>query len=211
MKRRNCESVMEMELGFELLFEVIEEMAAVSADAGGGDMRNGKNKSIQMMVVELIFKSIIAVLNKGLVANGEDMEKADDAAKELEDAGGTVGISEDQEKLQGRWKLVYRSGLSSRTLGGSRPRPPIGRLLPITLGQVFQIIDIFSKDFDNIVELQLGAPWPLPPIEATTTLEHKFELTGMLLKNCVICTIYGKIVTIVDKIDMCSRGLKWLE
>ncbi|KAI3913618.1 hypothetical protein MKW92_038262 [Papaver armeniacum] len=122
--------------------------------------------------------SIVAGLNKGLAASAEDMEKADAAAKELEAAGGTVDISEDQEKLQGRWKLVYSSGFSSRTLGGSRPGPPIGRLLPITLGQVFQRIDVFSKDFDNIVELQLGTPWPLPPIEATATLEHKFELTG---------------------------------
>ncbi|KAI3984714.1 hypothetical protein MKX01_039331 [Papaver californicum] len=122
--------------------------------------------------------SIVAGLNKGLAVNVEDMEKADAAAKELEAAGGTVDISEDQEKLQGRWKLVYSSGFSSRTLGGSHPGPPIGRLLPITLGQVFQRIDIFSKDFDNIVELQLGAPWPLPPIEATATLEHKYELTG---------------------------------
>lgn len=28
------------------------------------------------------------------------------------------------------------SAFSSRTLGGSRPGPPIGRLLPITFGQV---------------------------------------------------------------------------
>lgn len=44
--------------------------------------------------------------------------------------------------------------------------------------QVFQRIDIFSKDFDNIVELELGAPWPLPPVEVTATLAHKFELIG---------------------------------
>ena len=35
-----------------------------------------------------------------------------------------------------------------------------------------------SEDFDNIVELELGAPWPLPPVEATATLAHKFEITG---------------------------------
>lgn len=44
--------------------------------------------------------------------------------------------------------------------------------------QVFQRIDIVSKDFDNIVELELGAPWPLPPVEVTATLAHKFELIG---------------------------------
>lgn len=44
--------------------------------------------------------------------------------------------------------------------------------------QVFQRIDTVSKDFDNIVELELGAPWPLPPIQVTATLAHKFELFG---------------------------------
>ena len=42
----------------------------------------------------------------------------------------------------------------------------------------FQRIDTLSKDFDNIVDLQLGAPWPLPPVEVTATLAHKFELIG---------------------------------
>lgn len=47
--------------------------------------------------------------------------------------------------------------------------------------QVFQRIDILSKDFDNIVELQFSTPWPLPLIEATATLAHKFELIGQRL------------------------------
>ncbi|KAG4983699.1 hypothetical protein JHK87_028448 [Glycine soja] len=84
---------------------------------------------------------------------------------------GTVNLSLGLENLQGRWKLIYSSAFSSRTLGGSRPGPPIGRLLPITLGQVFQRIDILSKDFDNIVELQLGAPWPLQPLEIKIVFE----------------------------------------
>ncbi|XP_042513817.1 plastid-lipid-associated protein 6, chloroplastic [Macadamia integrifolia] len=122
--------------------------------------------------------SAVSGLNRGLAANEEDMKKADDAAKELEAAGGPVDLSVELDKLQGRWKLIYSSAFSSRTLGGSRPGPPTGRLLPITLGQVFQRIDILSKDFDNIVELQLGTPWPIPPVEVTATLAHKFELIG---------------------------------
>ncbi|KAG2314115.1 hypothetical protein Bca52824_017237 [Brassica carinata] len=43
---------------------------------------------------------------------------------------------------------------------------------------VFQRIDVFSKDFDNRAEVEIGAPWPLPPLEATATLAHKFELLG---------------------------------
>ncbi|KAL7124131.1 hypothetical protein ABFS83_14G027500 [Erythranthe nasuta] len=132
------------------------------------------------LIASLKIKLLSAVsgLNRGLAANEDDLRKADSAAKELEAAGGTVDLSADIDKLQGQWKLIYSSAFSSRTLGGSRPGPPTGRLLPITLGQVLQRIDVFSNDFDNIVELELGAPWPLPPVEVTATLAHKFEVIG---------------------------------
>ncbi|KAM7466534.1 hypothetical protein LguiB_014096 [Lonicera macranthoides] len=132
-----------------------------------------------------IGKSAVSGLNRGLIADEDDLQKADAAAKEIEAAGGIVDLPADLDKLQGRWRLIYSSAFSSRTLGGSRPGPPIGRLLPITLGQVFQRIDIFSKDFDNIVDLELGTPWPVPPIEVTATLAHKFRLEAAMLL-CVV-------------------------
>ncbi|XP_015088423.1 plastid-lipid-associated protein 6, chloroplastic isoform X2 [Solanum pennellii] len=128
--------------------------------------------------LKLKLLSAVSGLNRGLAASEDDLKKADEAAKELESCAGAVDLAADLDKLQGRWKLIYSSAFSSRTLGGSRPGPPTGRLLPITLGQVFQRIDVLSKDFDNIVELELGAPWPFPPVEATATLAHKFELIG---------------------------------
>ncbi|XP_014512256.1 plastid-lipid-associated protein 6, chloroplastic [Vigna radiata var. radiata] len=149
----------------------VAEPAAYSSGYAGDT-----SDSISSLKLNLL--SAVSGLNRGLAANEDDLRKADGAAKELEAAGGLVDLSVGLDKLQGRWKLIYSSAFSSRTLGGSRPGPPIGRLLPITLGQVFQRIDILSKDFDNIVELQLGAPWPLPPLEVTATLAHKFELIG---------------------------------
>lgn len=83
-----------------------------------------------------IMQSAVSGLNRGLAADEDDLRKADAAAKELEDAGGLVDLSVDLDKLQGRWKLIYSSAFSSRTLGGSRPGLPTGRLLPVTLGQV---------------------------------------------------------------------------
>ncbi|XLR03310.1 hypothetical protein S83_069508 [Arachis hypogaea] len=80
-------------------------------------------------------QSAISGLNRGLATNA-DLRKADAVAKELEAVGGVVDLLVDLDKLQGRWRLIYSSAFSSRTLGGSRPRPPTGRLLPITLGQV---------------------------------------------------------------------------
>jgi hypothetical protein len=43
---------------------------------------------------------------------------------------------------------------------------------------VFQRIDVVIQDFDNILELELGVPWPQPPVEATATLANNFEITG---------------------------------
>ncbi|XWS39163.1 hypothetical protein CRYUN_Cryun18bG0026500 [Craigia yunnanensis] len=139
-----------------------------------------EDSKIEQRIASLKIKLLIIVsgLNRGLAASEDDLQKADPAAKELEAVARPVDLSTDLDKLQGRWKLIYSSAFSSRTLGGSRPGPPTGRLLPITLGQVFQRIDVLSKDFDNTVELELGAPWPLPPLEVTATLAHKFELLG---------------------------------
>lgn len=81
-------------------------------------------------------QSTVSGLNRGLAANTDDLQKAEAAAKELEAVGGPVDLSVDLDKLQGKWRLLYSSAFSSRTLGGSRPGPPTGRLLPITLGQV---------------------------------------------------------------------------
>lgn len=81
-------------------------------------------------------QSAVSGLNRGLAANEEDLTRAESAAKELEAVGGVVDLTKHQDKLQGQWKLIYSSAFSSRALGGSRPGPPTGRLLPITLGQV---------------------------------------------------------------------------
>ncbi|CAN4091093.1 unnamed protein product [Withania somnifera] len=136
------------------------------------------SKEAKVGPLKLKLLSAVSGLNRGLAASEDDLKRADEAAKELESCAGAVDLAVDIDKLQGRWKLIYSSAFSSRTLGGSRPGPPTGRLLPITLGQVFQRIDVLSKDFDNIVELELGAPWPFPSVEVTATLAHKFELIG---------------------------------
>ncbi|KAK8684649.1 hypothetical protein V6N13_040665 [Hibiscus sabdariffa] len=135
-------------------------------------------KSDLIPCLKLKLLSIVSGLNRGLSATEDDLQKADAAAKELESVAGPVDLTTDLDKLQGKWKLIYSSAFSSRTLGGSRPGLPTGTLLPVTLGQVFQRINVVSKDFDNIAEVELGAPWPLPPLQVTAILAHKFELLG---------------------------------
>ncbi|KAB8098820.1 hypothetical protein EE612_028484, partial [Oryza sativa] len=72
---------------------------------------------------------------------------------------------------------------------GSSTHPPattVARLLPITLGQVFQRIDVVSKDFGNIVDVELGGLWLLLPVEVMATLAHKFGIIGEV-GFCVQC------------------------
>jgi len=153
-------------------------ICAVAAPSSAVDYSDTSAGNVSSLKIKLL--SAISGLNRGLAATQEDLDRADAAARKLEGAAPTpVDLAKDLDKLQGRWRLLYSSAFSLRTIGGSRRGPPTGRLLPITLGQVFQRIDVVSQDFDNIVELELGAPWPLPPVEATVTLAHKFEITGI--------------------------------
>lgn len=113
-------------------------------------------------------QSAVSGLNRGLAANTDDLQKADAAAKELEAVGGPVDLSVGLDRLQGKWRLLYSSAFSSRTLGGNRPGPPTGRLLPITLGQVcssplvFMLFMVIYYLFLRVVYLLVhnGSPEP---------------------------------------------------
>jgi hypothetical protein len=138
---------------------------------------NEKNENnVSSLKTELL--SIIAGLDRGLLATASDETAADAAARKLEAAGDAVELPRDLDLLQGRWRLVFSSGFATGSLGGERPGPPVGRLLPLTLGQVYQRIDVASKELDNIVDLRVGTPWPLPPVEVTATLAHTFQVTS---------------------------------
>jgi hypothetical protein len=44
------------------------------------------------------------------------------------------------DKLAGTWRLIYSSGFNGGSLGGRRPGPPAA-LVPLVLGQVYQVIN----------------------------------------------------------------------
>ncbi|KAL4288019.1 hypothetical protein AHAS_Ahas19G0244300 [Arachis hypogaea] len=100
------------------------------------ELARSGNMDLAFNTCRIIMQSAVSRLNRGLAANEDDLRKADAVAKELKAVGGLVDLSADLDKLQGRWRLIYSSAFSSRTLGGSQSGPPTGRLLPITLGQV---------------------------------------------------------------------------
>uniref|UniRef100_A0A0E0I8T6 Plastid lipid-associated protein/fibrillin conserved domain-containing protein n=1 Tax=Oryza nivara TaxID=4536 RepID=A0A0E0I8T6_ORYNI len=122
--------------------------APSGVDYAAGTGAAADDDAVAALKVKLL--SAVSGLNRGLAASQEDLDRADAAARELEAAagGGPVDLEGDMDKLQGRWRLV------------------------------FQRIDVVSKDFDNIVDVELGAPWPLPPVELMSTLAHKFEIIG---------------------------------
>lgn len=95
-------------------------------------------------VVFVVWQSVVSGLNRGLVASVDDLQSAEAAAKLLEAAGGPVDLTNDLDKLQGKWRLLYSSAFSSRSLGGSRPGLPTGRLIPVTLGQVLCSLSLSS-------------------------------------------------------------------
>uniref|UniRef100_A0A0E0PKE1 Uncharacterized protein n=1 Tax=Oryza rufipogon TaxID=4529 RepID=A0A0E0PKE1_ORYRU len=86
--------------------------------------------------------------------------------------------------LECRW--VEHSSASHNICCLKKKGYMVARLLPITLGQVFQRIDVVSKDFGNIVDVELGGPWLLLPVEVMATLAHKFGIIGEV-GFCVQC------------------------
>ncbi|CAM6082007.1 unnamed protein product [Calypogeia fissa] len=132
---------------------------------------------LEVAVLKADLLAAVAGLDRGLVATKDDEDIADSLAIKLEAAADTIVLPEDLDKLQGRWRLIFSSGFNTGSLGGQRPGPTISRL-PVAIGLVYQRIDVASRELDNIVDLNIPTPWPLPPIQVTATLAYSFELTG---------------------------------
>jgi len=96
--------------------------------------------------------SLVASLDRGLAASANEAERVDELAKKLELEGAAVDFisSESRERLRGNWRLIYTSGFTTGSLGGTRPGP-LAAFTPLALGQVFQRID--TQHLDNVVEL----------------------------------------------------------
>jgi len=96
--------------------------------------------------------SLIAGLDRGLVATREDSTRVDDLCKDLEREGISVDFfsSRAVSDLKGKWRLLYSSGFNTGSLGGQRPGPPAA-ISPLSLGTVYQ--DISDDWVDNIVDL----------------------------------------------------------
>lgn len=118
-------------------------------------------------------------LDRGIVANGEDVRAIDDAARDLEACSSLNMVNwtdtESVYKLDGQWRLVYSSAFATGTLGGERPGPASNG--PVRFGKVFQRINTREQRLDNIIApVYLDAPWPLPPPpSANIELGHALE------------------------------------
>jgi hypothetical protein len=125
----------------------------------------------------------VASLDRGIAATRQQQATVDSLTRQLENAWARQDLQANSAPLAGRWRLVYTSGFSSGSLGGSRPGPPTF-LLPFTLGQVYQRIQVGKENLNNIVELLFPAPFSLPfgppaePLIVQINLGHSFEMTG---------------------------------
>jgi hypothetical protein len=59
-------------------------------------------------------QSVLFGLNLSLAVSQEDLERVDEAARQLEAAApAPVDLAKNLDKIQGRWKLVYSCAFSS--------------------------------------------------------------------------------------------------
>eukprot|EP00891_Asterochloris_glomerata_P000080 jgi/Astpho2/80/Aster-04553 len=134
----------------------------------------------------------VAGLDRGFAANTTAAALVESAALALAGTGEAVTLSwtpvDDEQatmqQLGGTWRLIYSSGFSSGSIGGSRPGPPAG-LIPFTLGQVYQVISPYTNKLDNVVELYSKIIPPTLPgfpeskrAVLTASLKHSFEAVG---------------------------------
>eukprot|EP00897_Mesotaenium_endlicherianum_P005175 jgi/Mesen1/4686/ME000241S03722 len=161
--------------GHESSNSSVTSVSAVAADTFAEP--SGRSSSNDTSSLKSRLLRLVAGLDRGLAASDENARDVEDAAKELELVGEDVDLTADLWRMQGKWRLAYSSGFLSGSLGGQRPGPPIGRL-PLNVGQVYQRVDVASRELDNIVDLKVSPPWPLPPLDVTATLAHSFETFG---------------------------------
>lgn len=178
------------------------------AQLGPASLDSTSSSSIESLQQSLL--GALASLDRGVAATIDDVRRIDNLVRQIEAAGGPVILEQDLDLsppdtssvkkslslLDGRWRLVYSSGFAGGSLGGRRPGPP-SALFPLTLGQVYQDINLASHELDNVVtlvaKLSLAA---LPGIDArpptiTARLKHTFALEGA---NTIRITFQDTIV-----------------
>lgn len=153
---------------------------------------------------------VVSSLDRGSASTDEDVKRVDNLVKQLESVGGPVVLSWQPSPnsddgtmkiLDGRWRLIFSSGFASGNLGGRRPGPP-SSLLPLTLGQVYQDINVATGELDNVVTLTAKLSLAsLPGVDAqppslTARLQHTFSVEGactvrIVFENTVINTAGG--------------------
>lgn len=135
---------------------------------------------------------LVASLDRGAAASPSDRVAVDSAVAALERAsrgvpqlnaaaaGGAPRLEEAfSETLSGLWRLVYSSTFAGEGPGSQGFTGAPGAGTPLRLLGVFQRISTRRRTLDNIVELRVPAPFPLPGgVTVVATLAHSLEATG---------------------------------
>ena len=133
---------------------------------------------------------MVAGLDRGLAAaSSSETEEVEKAAAELEAAfaedkseGGFDTNLED--RLQGRWRLVYSSGFASTgSLGGRRPGPPAAVVPPLfKLGQVPSYSSSNASNFMFEMDIPVGKSILASIFDLQNTREFHGYLTSKFYK-----------------------------
>ncbi|KAK8555944.1 hypothetical protein V6N13_070019 [Hibiscus sabdariffa] len=112
------------------------------------------------------------------------------AAKELETVAGPVET--DPGKLQRKWKTDIQQRV---LISDTRQEPPWTSHRQVA-------------PRNSWPEVGLGAPWPLPPLEVTATLPHKFQLleTNRWRTYVLVCIGTSTIKITFEKTTMKTIG-----
>ena len=129
---------------------------------------------------------LVASLDRGAAASPSDRLAVDAAVAALErSARGVPQLNAAaapeafSEALSGLWRLVYSSTFAGEGPGSQGFTGAPGAGTPLRLLGVFQRISTRRKTLDNIVELRVPAPFPLPGgVTVVATLAHSLEATG---------------------------------
>ncbi|GAB4819235.1 hypothetical protein N2152v2_006281 [Parachlorella kessleri] len=168
-------------------------------DSGGAGPSSGddEKRASEIRRLKQRLVEVVASLDRGVAATKDQGELVGALCRRLEAEGGQVVLSWDQSYaggqqqhtpgnalLSGRWRLLYSSAFSTGSQGGFYPGPPFA-LSPFRLGQVYQDIDVGSRELDNVVDLiakySLADLPGLPQAEnptATARLRHNMGIIG---------------------------------
>ena len=165
---------------------------ALTADARAAADSSAADAAVEAAVAarKAALLRLVAPLDRGAAATPSDRAAVDAAVAALESAArhaparlNAAAEGADAasfgEALSGLWRLVYSSTFAGDGPGTQGFTGAPGAGTPLRLLGVAQRVSWRKRTLDNVVELRVPAPFPLPGgVTVVATLAHALEATG---------------------------------